>query len=161
MNILLTLIAAAAFVAVACGSQDQAAAPAAGPGTPQTALQQDASLKTSLVTRPEKTYALDELVAAGWKKSRAFETGTLPGATAAVLGFYNQKDIEVWVYPAHADALQQGVPVAEKAVASGADLWTGVAGSVNRYNAFAVAGNLVLLCELDIADCEALIARLP
>lgn len=163
-NVLLMLSAVTALLALACGSQEQFAAPAAGPGTPgtsQTAPQKDAGLKTSLVTRPGRIYALDDLIAAGWKKSRTFETGTLPGATAAALGFFNQKDIEVWVYPAHADALGQGVAAAKEAVGKGADQWTGVAGSVNRYNAYAVAGNLVLLCELDIADCEALIFRLP
>mgnify|MGYP001577242863 FL=1 len=161
LNVLLMLIAASTLLAAACGSQDQAAAPPAGLGTPQTSRQQDDSLKTSLVTRPDKTYVLDELVAAGWKKSRAFETETLPGATAAALGFFNQKDIEVWVYPTHADALQQGVAAAEKAIAKEAGQTDYLIPVVNRYHAYAVVGNLVLLCERELATCEAFIARLP
>lgn len=163
LNVLLMLVAAFALLAAACGSQDQAAAPPAGADTPQaaqTARQQDDGLKTSLVTRPDKTYALDDLVAAGWKKSLTFETETLPGATAAALGFFKQKDIEVWVFPSHAAAIEFGVPPAEQVVARdpGPIIYYQ---SANRYAAYAVAGNLVLLCEREMADCEALLAKLP
>ncbi len=164
LNVPVMLSAAFALLAAACGSQDQAAAPAAGTDTPQaaqTARPQDDGLKTSLVTRPDKTYALDDLVTAGWKKSRTFETDTLPGATAAAFGFFNQKDIEVWVYPAHADALQQGVPAAEKAIARKAGQTDYLIPVVNRYFAYAVVGNLVILCERELANCEALLAKLP
>lgn len=163
-NVVLLVTATSVLVASACGSHERNAAPAAGPGTggtSQTAPPQDVGPKTSLVTRPDRIYGLDELIAAGWKKSRTFDTATLPGATAAVLGFFNQKDIEVWVYPAHARALLEGVPAAEKAITKEAGQTDYLIPVVNRYFAYAVVGNLVLLCERELATCEALIAKLP
>jgi hypothetical protein len=101
-------------------------------------------------------------VSAGWKKSRDFDVATLPHATAAAFGFFNQRDIEVWAYPNHAEALEFGVPPAEQAVTrKPGELWISASARAKRYYAYAVAGNLVLLCERELADCEALLTKLP
>ncbi|MSQ35456.1 MAG: hypothetical protein EXR57_06595 [Dehalococcoidia bacterium] len=65
------------------------------------------------------------------------------------------------MYPSHADALLHGVRPAEQAVARKPGQTDYLIPVVNRYFAYAVVGNLVLLCERGLADCEALIAKLP
>ncbi|MSQ08137.1 MAG: hypothetical protein EXR44_02400 [Dehalococcoidia bacterium] len=114
-----------------------------------------------MITRAGKSYNLDDVVAAGWKKSKEFDASTLPKAMSVTFGFYNQRDIEVWVFSSHAEALQFGVGPAEHAVARKPGQTDYLIPVVNRYFAYAVAGNLVMLCERELADCESLIAKLP
>lgn len=139
-------------VAIACGGGSPAGSPA------PTAVDEAA---VSLVTRPDRTYTVDDLVAAGWKKSREFDYSTLPGATAALFGFYNQKDIEVWFYTAHSDAVGRGVGPAEQAIARRPGQTDYLIPQTNRYHAYAIVGNVVMLCEFELADCLALVAKLP
>ena len=47
------------------------------------------------------SYTVDDLVSVGYKKSRLIECEVLPNAQDAWYGFFNQKDIEVWVYESH------------------------------------------------------------
>ena len=134
----------------------QAASPAAAPA--------DEGFQTSLITSPGRTYTIDDLLAAGWKKSDQLSAETLPGATEVWYGFFTQKDIEVRIYETHEDAKQLGVEPAEATInaspgARGGDHgpWTP---RIARYAAYAVVGNLVILCELELAPCEALAEQL-
>jgi len=124
----------------------------------------DGGIKTSLITRPDRTYTIDDLVAAGWKKSAELSTETLPSATEVWYGFFKQRDIEVRVYASHEDAKEFGVAPARATIdpepsARGGDHgpWTP---NIAQYGAYAVAGNLVMLCELELAACEALVEAL-
>lgn len=120
-----------------------------------------ASADYSLIDRKNSFYTVEDAVGAGWKQSKVFEASTLPHATAAVFGFFNQKDIEIWIYPSHSEAVDYGVGPAEQAVARKPGQTDYLIPVVNRYHAYAIVGNLVLLCETELADCEVLIARLP
>ncbi len=117
-----------------------------------------------LITNTDAIYAVDDLVSVGYKKSRQIDTETLPNAQDAFFGFFNQRDIEVWVYESHQDALDFGVDPAEAIFEVKRAPTVGISvlpteRFVNKYGAYAVVGNLVMLCETELATCEALIAE--
>ena len=158
------LLALLCLAAAGCGS-GEASAPSSseveGAGAGEV---DDGGIKTSLIARPDRTYAIDDLVAAGWKKSAELSTETLPGATEVWYGFFKQRDIEVRVYASHEDAKEFGVAPARATIdpepsARGGDHgpWTP---NIAQYGAYAVVGNLVMMCELDLASCEALVEAL-
>lgn len=141
--------------AVACGSDSESA------NTGEPASGGSGVLEDRTFLRTDAMFSMDDLVALGYKKSREFETETLGGASEAWYGFFEQKDIEVWVYGSHAEALNSGVPIAETVISKDPGQTDFLIPVVNRYPAFAVAGNLVLLCERELATCEGLIEKLP
>ena len=76
----------------------------------------------------------------------------------------DKKDIEVWVYETHQDALDFGVGPAEEIFGVKRAPKVGISvlpteRFVNKYAAYAVFGNLVMLCESELATCEALIDK--
>ncbi len=147
------------FSVVACGSDS----PAASGDEPQLrdADGQGGLLEDRLITNASGTYTMDDLTALGFKKSKQFSTETLPAATDVWYGFFNQKDIEVRVYENHADALEFGVEPAEVAIDKEPGQTDYLIPVVNRYPAFAVVGNMVMLCERQLATCTDLIDQLP
>jgi len=131
----------------------------------------------------KRVHTVDDVVAAGWTKSRQYPVETLPGVSEVWYGFFNQKDIEVRVYPSPEDAREHGVGPAQEAVDRGErsfganrallrlqygheGKWT--TGELSdlvsllrtRYAAYLVADNLVLLCETDLAACEDLVGHM-
>ncbi len=152
---LLVLVAMSAIAAVGCGS-DGEDTDSGSSGSGSTGVLED-----RVISRADATFTMDDLVAQGYKKSREFDTETLGGASEAWYGFFQQKDIEVWVYASHQEALDSGVPIAETTISKEAGQTDPLIPVVNRYPAFAVVGNLVMLCERELATCEALIEQLP
>ncbi|NQU97210.1 MAG: hypothetical protein HQ548_06165 [Chloroflexi bacterium] len=146
-------------LAIACGS-------GGGSADDVSDGQEDAGLfGLPLIANTDTTYTVDDLVSVGYKKSKHIDTETLPNAQDAWYGFFNQLDIEVWVYKSHQDALDFGVEPAE--AISEVERAPVVGISVlpterfrNKYATYAVFGNLVMLCETELATCEALIAEL-
>ncbi len=113
---------------------------------------------------------------ANFKLSKTYDVEELPGATAAIYGFfgpdpYDRKEYEARIYPDHATALSDGVDFAIEAtgssavIASSKQRWdeglsqrrtcaANVRGShhsgrcdLAKYGDYVVAGNLVLLCQ--------------
>ncbi len=159
-----TVISVAVLMAVliafaACGSDS----PASTGDEPQIrdAGGRGGLLEDRLITNASKNYTMDDLVAAGYKKSKQFSTETLPRATDIWYGFFNQRDIEVRVYESHEDALEFGVEPAEIAIGKEAGQRDYLIPVVNLYPAFAVVGNMVMLCERQLSTCQDLIAELP
>ncbi len=111
----------------------------------------------SIILNIDDTYSIADFEAVGYKKVTQFDLETLPGATDAWIGFFNQKDIEIRVYPSHQMALDRGVEPAEIAIGKGAVPWQ--KRPPVRFDAYAVVGNVAMLCELEVASCEALIAQ--
>ena len=140
---------------MACGSGDGSAAGEGIGGAGEKAK----AFAGRLIANPDGNYSMDDLVSVGYKKSKQFETNTLPNAQEVWYGFFKQRDIEVWVYENHEQAIEFGVGPAEAAILQGRgqDLGPIV---LARYTAYAVYGNLVMLCQLELATCEALIAEL-
>ena len=153
------LVVLALAVFSACGSESQGAGVAAGGDEVSTsvpAIEDDPG--TSLVIDNGGIYTIEDFETAGYKKITQFELETLPGATDAWYGFANQKDFELRFYPSHQVALDEGVGPAEFAIGKGA-----VPEQKKppvRFFAYVVVGNVVMLCELEVAACEALIAQL-
>ena len=112
----------------------------------------------------DKIYTIDDVSNAGWKKSKEISTETLNGASEAWYGFSKQKDLEIWVYPSNASAIADGVPPADAATGRGKPkpfAEGGISSTRTAYGAYAIVGNLVILCETDVADCLGLIEQLP
>jgi hypothetical protein len=155
----LLIVAILMGIVVACGSSDSPSA------SGDLAANSDAETGSSLtadrlISNPSGNYSMDELVTVGFKKSKQFETDTLPRAIDVWYGFFNQKDIEVRVYENHRDALDFGVEPAEAAIAKDPGQTDYLIPVVNRYPAYVVYGNLVMLCERELATCEALTGEL-
>ena len=159
---LLIAMSLLALLLAGCGGTDEAAptSPAPARGASPTAAPAEEAFQTSLIANPDRIYTVDDLVAAGWKKSDQLSAETLPEAAEVWYGFFSQRDIEVRFYESHEDAKQFGIEPAKATIdaspgARGGDHgpWTP---RIARYAAYAVVGNLVILCELEIAPCEAL-----
>ena len=112
------------------------------------------------VLNPTGLFTVDDVVAAGWKKSKELSSETLPGATSVWYGFYNQRDVEVRIYESHETAMNSGTGPADEATGRGKPDRTGEGAGFfttrMSYSAYAIVGNLILLCELDIEDCQGL-----
>ena len=131
-----------------------------------------------------QSYTVDDVVYAGWKKSTQLSTETLPHASEVWYGFFEGKDVEVRVYPSPEDAREHGVGPAQEAVDRGErsfganrallrlqygheGKWTTgelsdlVATLRIRYAAYLLEGNMVLLCEADVAPCRHLVRGMP
>ena len=117
-----------------------------------------------LITHPDRSYSVEDFLAIGWKKSKQLDIETLPHSIDAWYGFYMQKDIELRFYDSHDAALAHGVPPAQETIKkdAGARIGAATVWTVNiaLYGAYAVAGNVVMMCELELASCEALINTL-
>ena len=117
-----------------------------------------------LITQPDRVYSVEDFLAVGWKKSDQLETETLTNAIDAWYGFYKQKDIELRFYDTHEAAIAHGVGPAQETIKKdtggriGAHtVWTP---NIALYGAYAVTGNVVMMCELELSSCEALINAL-
>ena len=114
-----------------------------------------------LITQPDRHYSVEDFLAIGWKKSKQLDIETLPHSIDAWYGFYMQKDIELRFYDSHESALKHGVPPAQETIKKDAGVRIGAATvwtvNIALYGAYAVAGNVVMMCELELASCEALI----
>ena len=116
---------------------------------------------SSSIFHADKTFTTDSFMAAGWKNSKEYDTATVPESTEIWYGFFNQKDIEIRFYQSHESALEHGVPLAEESLQMDAGARIGGVNTVRTgYSAYAVAGNAVMLCELDVSSCETLINAL-
>ena len=145
----------------ACGSDEGGSSESARAGFQQ-------------VTDVETIFTPDDLKSVGFKQSRSYDVETLPGATAAVFGFWriaagDPIDYEVRFYDSYADAVELGTDLADEG--SGADailteddatykegvkdrrmiVGSGVGGGARsgtgpRYGGYAIYGNIAMLC---------------
>ena len=115
---ILALVVAMALSA--CGSNEQA---------DQSIIEGDTSAPVVVLT--DQNFTPESFMTAGWKKSKQYDTATVPESTEIWYGFFQQKDI---------------------LDVSG--------GSFTGYADFLVAGNAVLLCEFDRTKCDALVSAL-
>lgn len=145
------------LLVVACGSDSPEAGVASDQGDASPSSASDES-GTSIIIDNGGIYSIEDFETAGFKKVTQFDLETLPGATDAWFGFANQKDFEIRFYPSHQVALDEGVGPAEFAIARGA-VPEQKRPPVRFFN-YAVVGNVVMLCELEVASCEALVAQL-
>ena len=159
LALLATLITVFSLL-IACGSESNSADEVAAPATEAD----DALAEVSKILAPEKSFTFDDYVAAGWKKSKQYDTETVPQATDIWYGFFNAKDIEVRFYESHEIAKTAGFENAAEAIDQsfreggqyGASNRGAGSSAVTKYKAFVVAGNTVMLCEQSVDSCIAL-----
>ena len=157
-NLFIGIILSSLLVA-ACGSSDSESA------------SEDDGPKYFEIINSDKSYTMDDVMAAGLKGVKEFKTDAVdkktgealtPGATEIVLGFFKgpsgPKDIEVRFYSNHDDAVKMGQEPAESitekpsnlvgnsSVTTLADAGVGMKGST-KYGGYAISGNVVILCE--------------
>lgn len=139
---------------ISCGSDSTASDPTE-PQTPEGPA----------VVRAGDIFTLDSIEASGWKKSKQLSAEELPGAVEVWYGFFEQKDIEVRFYASHDDVMTLGIEPANWAIGrtpqsaeAGGKLGQGTARL--GYDAYVIVGNTVMMCELNIATCDALISQL-
>lgn len=127
------------------------------------------------VTDTGTVYTQGHLSAMGYRVSREYKLDGLPGATAALYGFWkipsgDPIDFEVRIYPTHADAVSLGTALAEEGSGTDAVLDAddaqydegirdrrmiigqgtgggGRSGTGPRYGDYAIYGNIVMLCQ--------------
>jgi len=154
-GVLAALLAGALLVLAACGGDEGVST------TAQEAATSEPADEAAPVVLADRVFTIDDVVAAGWKKSKQFSTETVPQAAEVWYGFHNRKDIEVRVYASHKDAVEHGTESAEAAVDRGArgygaggDL-ADIAGTMRaRYADYLIVGNLVILCEDELLVCQ-------
>ncbi|MDE0593008.1 MAG: hypothetical protein OSB68_07215 [Dehalococcoidia bacterium] len=160
--LLLTLLVGALSLAMACGTSDSdGAEDAAAPAAEEV---DEALAEVSRILSPGLSLTFDDYVAGGWKKSKQFDTDTVPEATDIWYGFFNAKDIEVRFYDSHEIAKTYGFDNASEAIDQsfreggqyGSSNRGAGSSAVTKYKAFVVVGNTVMLCEQSVESCIAL-----
>ena len=122
--------------------------------------------ETASILLSDRNFTPASFVTAGWKKSKQYDTATVPKSSEIWYGFFNQKDIEIRFYETHKAAVEFGVPAATSSIegavkrSKGGKLLDFSGGSFTGYADYLVAGNAVLLCEFDRTRCDQLVANL-
>ena len=151
--VLMLVLAFSVISIIGCGSNDTETLGDASYSSP---IEED----PVLIINPSGVFTVDDVARSGWKKSKQLSPETLPDATSVWYGFYNQRDVEVRIYETHAAALGSGMGPADDATGRGKPAPFAVGGiSATRmsYTTYAVLGNLILLCEIKIEDCQNLL----
>jgi hypothetical protein len=138
----------------ACGS-DSSGTDSAEDATGDTSSAASGGSGTAIIVTTDLVYSVEDFTAVGYKNVTQFQLDTLPRATDAWYGFFNQKDFELRFYQSHQDALDHGVELAEVAVGKRAVGYSKL--PPLRFDAYAVIGNVVMLCELSLDSCESLV----
>jgi len=135
---------------IACGSSN-------GDGSDSDSVAEP-ELNAIQMTLPDSVFTADDVAAAGWKKSKELSSETLPGATSVWYGFYQQRDVEVRVYESQDEAISLGQDLADTATGRNKPQLTSMQnGTRTSYMSYAIVGNLILLCEIKIEDCQSLL----
>ena len=110
------------------------------------------------MTLPDSVFTANDVAAVGWKKSKELSSETLPGATSVWYGFYEQRDVEVRVYESQSEAISLGQDLADTATGRNKPQSTTLLSRTwTSYLSYAIVGNLILLCEVKIEDCQSLL----
>ena len=161
-NILITISLMTAFFLFACG----------GSSSDQSSTNKD-EIVTSRIINVNSTYAIGHYEEAGLKKPKSIQADAIdkktgepitPNAQEIHVGFFKSsmgpKDIELRIYSNHQDALNYGVPPAEKTIGAAVEAGGAVKGAgtfaKSSYGAYVVSGNTIILCQVQIEVCDEL-----
>jgi len=121
--------------------------------------------QVSMTAKPDSVFTLDDVKSTGWKSSKEFPADDLEGVSAVWFGFFQQKNLEVWIYDSHSDAERLGTAPAEEIVSDTRGVGDGGAGpymkQTTHFGAYGIVGNLLVLCEVEVAVCESFAEALP
>jgi hypothetical protein len=149
-SLLLIPLAAISIALIACGSSKDDVSASDSVAEPVfDAIQ---------MTLPDSVFTANDVAAVGWKKSKELSSETLPGATSVWYGFYQQRDVEVRVYESQMKAISLGQDLADTATGRNKPQSTTLHSRTwTSYLSYAIVGNLILLCEVKIEDCQSLL----
>jgi hypothetical protein len=149
-SLLLIALAVVSITLIACGSSN-------GDGSASDSVAEPV-LDAIQMTLPDSVFTADDVAAVGWKKSKELSSETLPGATSVWYGFYQQRDVEVRVYESQGEAISLGQDLADTATGRNKPQSTTLLSRTwTSYLSYAIVGNLILLCEVKIEDCQSLL----
>ena len=150
-QIFVFIVLTIALVGISCGGSDDSVV--------------ESDIEAVQITLPDSVFTADDVAAVGWKKSKELSPETLPGATSVWYGFYQQRDVEVRVYESQDEAISLGQDLADTStgrrkpssmIDSGA-ITNAQTNTRTSYLSYAIVGNLILLCEIKIEDCQPLL----
>ena len=161
-NILITIILMPALFLFACGEIS----------SDQSSTNEDGII-TSRIINGNNTYSISHYEEAGLKKPKSIKADAIdkktgepitPNAQEIHVGFFKSsmgpKDIELRIYANHQDALDYGVPPAEKTISAAVEAGGAVKGAgtfaKSSYGAYVVSGNTIILCQVQIEVCDEL-----
>ena len=161
-NILITISLITALFLFSCGESS----------SEQPATNED-GVVTSRIINGNNTYAISHYEEAGLKKPKSIQADAIdkktgepitPNAQEIHVGFFKStmgpKDIELRIYANHQDALDYGVPPAEKTIDAAVQAGGAVKGAgtfaKSSYGAYVVSGNTIILCQVQIEVCDEL-----
>ena len=149
----MALLGVVAATAIGCSSSD---------GNQASAATLDPDGGAAPVFHADRTFTVDDFIAAGWKRSKEIPADTLPAAEAVWYGFHDKKDFELRFYPSHEAVIEHGTGPADETTGRGKPEFHqgGIHVTRTSYGAYVVAGNVVVLCESLVIECEALAANL-
>lgn len=151
-----------ALAVTACGS-DSDDNPA--DGVASSSSTNEFGFETSIIAKPDSSFTFDDVKATGWKSSKELPADLLEGVSAVWFGFFQQKNLEVWIYESHAAAKEHGTGPAEEIVSATRGVSAGGAGpymkQTTQFRAYGVVGNLLVLCETEVTVCEDFANALP
>ncbi len=159
--VLLATLVIALFAVVSCSSETNSES---AESVTTVSESDDQLLEISRVFAPEKIFTFENFVTAGWKKSKQYDTETVAEANGIWYGFYHGRDIELRFYDSYDVASTVGFSDAAEVIdlSSTTKVARNAAGgsASTKYKAFTVVGNTVMLCELAIESCIALVDAL-
>lgn len=159
--ILLFAVAVLSVAAVACGSDDGGVGSSSGG-------------PIAKIDATDRIYTMQDLIDAGFKKSKTYDVEGLPEAVEVLYGFYgvdpyDRQEYEARFYPSHAEASAIGIDYADEVTGPDAvilkDIQRWKVGLTERrqcagngghhsgkcdnpkYFDYVVVGNMVLLCQ--------------
>ncbi|NQW16990.1 MAG: hypothetical protein HQ478_05825 [Chloroflexi bacterium] len=143
-----------------CGSDNAAAPDDASSGSlfksSLTVQPGEPDNEIPVIVRAGDTFTKDSFLNAGWKTSKQLGADEVDGATSAWYGFHNQRDIWLWIYETNEGATNVGAPIARAAIKKIKSNPVYARG----YKDYMIVGNVVVLCELEIAICEGMVSEL-
>jgi len=168
------LIALAAPALIGCGAADSPATTGAKETVAVGKIVASGRLEREIAS--DRIFTVDDLLNAGFKRSKSYDVTSLEKATAAIYGFYGEDDYkrqeyELRLYASHQDAVQYGGPMAEEGSGPNAKVvedeasWKegirerracegNVRGSHHvgkctnpKYGDYMIVGNLIMLCQ--------------
>lgn len=126
----------------------------------QKELEEPGKISTSLIIESEKIYTINDLISLGWKKNKKLDNSNFQATKEIWYGFFNRKDVEIWIYDSHVNAKIHGKPYAEVAISKRPTNRDPTNPTEIRYYAYAIIGNVLILCESQLEICQQLIEKL-
>tara|TARA_Y100001970_G_C13917354_1_gene691657 strand:+ start:179 stop:694 length:516 start_codon:yes stop_codon:yes gene_type:complete len=141
----------------------------------------ESGIITSRIINEQSIYNISDFESAGLKKPKSLKADAVdkktgeaitPKAQEIHLGFFKSslgpKDVEVRIYESHYDAIEYGIPTAEKTISTvvaftnaliettSAESATSTAG----FGAYVVTGNVIIICQSQIEVCDELLKEI-